>query len=243
MRKSFILHKDSLGILEKLDNDQAGKLFKAIAKYNDSGEIACDFQTELLLFPFQKQFDRDNDSYKKTTERNRINGSKGGRPKTQSIPDKPTGLGGLNNKPKKADSDSVNDSDSKSDNDSKSITKPLSSKPDQTLEIFQYWCDVMKKPSAKPTAKRIDLVKKRLKEGYSVNQIKEAIYGCSITPHNNGTDPKGNGQKYDDLELICRRGEFVERFIENGKRFKSNDSQFSPLTQQNIETLQNVELD
>jgi hypothetical protein len=29
-RKSFIIHKDSLDILDKLSDEQAGKLFKAI---------------------------------------------------------------------------------------------------------------------------------------------------------------------------------------------------------------------
>ena len=56
MRKSLVLHHDSLEILQKLDNEQAGKLFKAIANFSEKGEIDCDFQTELLLFPFQKQF-------------------------------------------------------------------------------------------------------------------------------------------------------------------------------------------
>ena len=58
-----------------------------------------------------------------------------------------------------------------------------------------------------------------MKEGYTVDQIKMAIDGCSITPHNNGTDPRGNGQIYDCLELICRSGENIERFVGNATRF------------------------
>lgn len=145
MRKSFILHKDSLGILSKLDDIQAGKLFKAIAEYCESGEINCDFQTELLLFPFQKQFDRDTESYQKTLERNRINGSKGGRPKTQDNPNKPTGLSGINNKPKKADSvsKSVSDSDSKNDSDNDKPKKNSRFTPPTISEVKEY-CDSRK---------------------------------------------------------------------------------------------------
>ena len=137
MRKSFVLHVDSLEILKKLDNEQAGKLFKAINSYAKNKTIDCDFQTELLLFPFQKQFDRDNEAYSKTVERNKINGSKGGRPKkpkvTQKNPKEPTGLNGLQEKPKKADNDS--DSDSDSDNKNKRSSRFA---PPSLSEVINY---------------------------------------------------------------------------------------------------------
>lgn len=101
--------------------------------------------------------------------------------------------------------------------DSRKEAKPSSAKANnEALEIFNYWKEVMKKgPNTTFSKKRMDKVKDRLKDGYPSDFIKQAIYGCSITPHNNGTDPKGNGQKYDDLELICRHAENVERFAEN----------------------------
>ena len=111
-KKSFILHHDSLGILKKLDDEQAGKLFKAITNYSCNGEIPSELQTELLLFPFQSQFDRDTESYEKVVNRNKSNGLKGGRPKNPEEPKEPSGLSGLQKKPKKADSDSDSDSDS-----------------------------------------------------------------------------------------------------------------------------------
>ncbi len=91
-----------------------------------------------------------------------------------------------------------------------------SAKANEPYEIFVYWKEVMNKNnSSQFTAKRMKAVKARLKDGYTVDAIKAAILGCSVTPHNNGTDPKGNGQRYDDLELICRYGEHVERFANN----------------------------
>ena len=75
----------------------------------------------------------------------------------------------------------------------------------------------------------------------AVEQIKLAIYGCSVTPHNNGTDPKGNGQRYDDLELICRTGENIERFAGNTQQ--AAPQKHSAVTERNINNIQNVELD
>ncbi len=117
-----------------------------------------------------------------------------------------------------------------------------SAKANLPYEIFTYWKDVMKKNSnAQFTALRMKRVKDRLKDGYTIDQIKLAIYGCSITPHNNGTDPRGNGQRYDDLELICRYGENVERFAGNAK--PQEQQQFSVATQRTINNLMDVELD
>jgi len=113
------------------------------------------------------------------------------------------------------------------------------------LEIFNYWKEVMKKgPNTTFSKKRMDKVKARLKDGYSVDFIKQAIYGCSITPHNNGTDPKGNGQKYDDLELICRYAEHLERFAENANRESANREPqvYSSATKQSIINLSDWEL-
>ena len=41
-RKSFIIHKDSIEILDKLTDEQAGKLFKAI-KFYQKKSIQCKF--------------------------------------------------------------------------------------------------------------------------------------------------------------------------------------------------------
>lgn len=114
MRKSFIIHKDSLAILDELNDEQVGKLFRAIAAYQNGKEIEVDTLTKIAMVPFKNQFERDEKSYIHTIERNKLNGSKGGRPKTQNNP-----LGSLDNpnnplKPKKPDSDSKNDSKSKS---------------------------------------------------------------------------------------------------------------------------------
>jgi hypothetical protein len=93
MKKSFILHIDTLAVLDELTNEQAGLLFKAIKSY------------QMGLNP-ELDFKRDAANYEKTCEKNRENGSKGGRPKKPTETEKTQAV---NLKPKKADSDSDND--------------------------------------------------------------------------------------------------------------------------------------
>lgn len=100
------------------------------------------------------------------------------------------------------------------------VKKPLSSELDLELVdappltfsvVFDHWRKVMGHPDAKAVAKRRKAVAARLKEGYTVEQLKAAIDGCSKTPHNMGQNDRH--ERYDDLELICRDGAHVERFL------------------------------
>ena len=80
-KKSFLLHIDSLEILNDLSDEQAGKLFKAIYSHQTDAEISLDQITKMVFLPFRNQFERDNEKYTKTCERRAIAGSKGGKQK------------------------------------------------------------------------------------------------------------------------------------------------------------------
>jgi len=112
-RKSFVLHKDSLDILEELTDEQAGKLFKAIRYYQLGMDIELDQITKLVFSPFKNQFTRDDDKYIETCERRAIAGSKGGKQKVANASNSKQKVA------KVAESKSV----SKSDSDSKSVSK------------------------------------------------------------------------------------------------------------------------
>jgi len=117
MKKSLILHLDSLLILDEISDEQAGKLFKAIKNYHSNSINELDEITKLIFIPFKNQFVRDEEKYINICNKNKTNGLKGGRPKTQVNPNEPKKANGLienPNEPKKADS--KNDSDSKSEN-------------------------------------------------------------------------------------------------------------------------------
>lgn len=84
MKKSFILHLDSLCILDKMTNEQAGIFLKAIYHFQNTGEILpLDFGLEMAITPFINQFKRDDDKYSEFAKKQSENGKKGGRLKTK----------------------------------------------------------------------------------------------------------------------------------------------------------------
>lgn len=89
----------------------------------------------------------------------------------------------------------------------------LSTSPTEGLEVFEHWQKVMDHPRAAFDGKRRRAVQARLKDGYTADQLRLAIDGCAKTPHNIGQNDRG--ERYDDLELICRDGPHVDRFIRN----------------------------
>ena len=112
-----------------------------------------------------------------------------------------------------------------SDLDSYSLT--MAQGTDSVMVIFNYWLEVMEKKSNTALSdKRKANIKKRLKDGYSVPDIKTAIFNCSNTDHNMGRGKNSNGTKYNDIELICRNPENLERFRDNpgnGRTEQDND--------------------
>jgi hypothetical protein len=120
-RKSFILHIDSLGILNELTDEQAGQLFKLIYEYHNPNKPKQTQITQLVnlaFYPFKSQFERDNQTYNNVCERNKNNGLLGGRPKNKNP-----------NKPKKADSDNKNKNKNDNKNDNKSVINKINIRP------------------------------------------------------------------------------------------------------------------
>lgn len=70
---------------------------------------------------------------------------------------------------------------------------------------------VAAKLSSAAGKKRIGVIVARLRDGYTVEQLKAAVDGCTRSPFHQGENDRG--QVYDDLELICRADK-VDRFIQ-----------------------------
>ena len=119
VKKSFLVHIDSLNVLDELTDEQAGKLFKAIKDYQNGVDINLDFGMKMAFLPFKNQFIRDSEKYKVQCEINSKNGKLGGRPKKTNESEKTESV---IIKAKKADSDSDSDSDSDNDNDNESVS-------------------------------------------------------------------------------------------------------------------------
>lgn len=81
----------------------------------------------------------------------------------------------------------------------------------ETATVFAYWQQAMNHPQAKLDAKRDRAIKARLKDGYTVEQLCKAVDGCKLSPHHMGKNDTST--VYDDIELICRDGPKVDKFI------------------------------
>lgn len=104
-RKSFILHIDSLDIIDELTDEQAGQLFRAIKAYQKNEQIELNQIVKIAFSQFRNQFVRDEEKYKQKSEQAAKAGSIGGK-RTQAKSSER-----LKNEANQADSDS----DSKSD--------------------------------------------------------------------------------------------------------------------------------
>lgn len=80
----------------------------------------------------------------------------------------------------------------------------------RVAEVFDFWAVVMGSKAVK-SKKRLSAIAARLAEGYTSEQLKAAINGCARTPHNMGQNDRGT--KFNDIELICRSPEHVDRFM------------------------------
>lgn len=75
-------------------------------------------------------------------------------------------------------------------------------------EIFEFWKTTLAKSGQTLLSdKRKAKIHARLKEGYAVEQIKQAIIGCSKSAYH-------VENKHTDIELICRDAGKLDRFIE-----------------------------
>ena len=82
-------------------------------------------------------------------------------------------------------------------------------------DIFEYWQRVMNHPKAKLDKKRKRIIKAALDLKYSTVDLKLAIDGCFNSPYHMGKND--NKQIYDDINLIFRDAEHIERFINYSK--------------------------
>ena len=104
------------------------------------------------------------------------------------------------------------------------------------LTVFEHWKTELGHPQAKLDDKRKKLIRKALKSGYGVQQLCEAVTGCSLTPHNMGNND--GGQRYDGLHIILRDADQIDRFINNARCPPKPLTEAERHTQANVHTLQ-----
>lgn len=91
-RKSFLIYFDWEAPLQELSDEELGELFRAIFIYAKYGEeIDFEHRSLKLVFGFIKSaLDRDRDAYKERCKRNKENGAKSTKKKTNKLDEPPT---------------------------------------------------------------------------------------------------------------------------------------------------------
>lgn len=94
-------------------------------------------------------------------------------------------------------------------------------------DLFEHWQLRCNHPTSKPTRERRQKIAARLREGYTVEQIRAAIDGAARDPFVNDA-----GKRFDDLELICRTGSKLESFIDRAAPPLASNGTVHPIRQQ-----------
>lgn len=168
------------------------------------------------------RIDKEQEKASKRREIAIENGKKGGRPQSNNrLVRKPSGLAKHNPEhnptpnPEKSSSPSPSPSPSESQSSSEEpfvdLGRPVDLKNKAVREIFEFWKVELNHSKSKLDLKRERAIKARLKDGYTVDDIKLAITGIKLCPHNMGQNDRNT--VFDDIELICRSSSNVDRFI------------------------------
>ena len=156
-KKSFILYRDALCILDDLTDEQSGKLFKAIRAYHEKKEMELEPIIKMAFVPIRNQFARDAVKYAEMLEKRAIAGKKGGYQKQANLASASNCKQTVASLP-----DTVTDTDTVTDNDT-------------IEEIISFLNDTAGKRFRADTGTTKSTISARLKDGYSLDDFKAVI--------------------------------------------------------------------
>lgn len=133
-KDSFILYTDQKAVIDKLSNEQAGQLIKAIYTYVETERLPkLDMTLDLVITPFITTIDRDKQKYIKKCNENKNNANKRWNKKNTNACD----CIQTNANYADSDTDSVSDSESDSDNSNSDVVSD--SCVDGLQEIIEFY--------------------------------------------------------------------------------------------------------
>ena len=148
-KDSFILYTEQKAVIDKLSDEQAGRLIKAIYEYVSTGEMPkLDSVLDLVITPFKTILDKDKENYEKVCKLRAEAGSKGGKQKLANA-SKSKQKKQMQTKGSKCD-DNDNEYDNEYDNDINKLNEfNLYNNYDQNLQ-----CDCLSKSTGEKCKKR-----------------------------------------------------------------------------------------
>lgn len=103
------------------------------------------------------------------------------------------------------------------------IPKPKNELTEQIHHVFEFWKSVMDHPKAILDDKRLKIINKALKLGYTGKDLMEAIFGCTLSKHHMGENDRQT--IYDSIELIFRDAGHIDKFIKLTTDFFDKEKQ------------------
>ena len=152
-RQSFIIYKNFYEPIKHLDDEDLGKLFRAIFEYNLSvpgtekvNGVVVPPEVKIPFEFFKNQFNLDDAKWMKRVKASRENGMKGGRPPQ---PSEPTGFPDNQDEPGKGDTvtDTVTGTVTETENETEKDLKEIQKKSFETWWI--YWKSLIWKHEGK----------------------------------------------------------------------------------------------
>lgn len=128
------------------------------------------------------------------------------------------------------DTEEDNHTDTEEDNEN-------TSRSALAVSVFDFWRVETNHEHAHFTPKRRRKVLDRLRDGYTPERIQIAIRGCLASGFHQGQNDTGT--KYDDLELICRDGEHLEKFIAIFENGGTSNGKPKTASERNVSNLKN----
>ncbi len=185
-KKSFLLYVDLIHTIRKLDDQQAGKLFKHVLEYVNDNNPEGDQFTEVVFEPIKQTLKRDLEKYEGIRQRNSDNAKKRW-DTTASI-----GIPKVPTLTKNADSDSDSVNDINNNIDYQALLGFLNKTFGRKFQVIN--------------EKTKRAYQGRLKEGYTKEQIIDAINNAAATKYH-----KDNNYQYCTPELFSR-AETIDKY-------------------------------
>ena len=191
-KKGFMLYADQQELFNQLSNEQAGELIKHVFSYvNDENPKTDSLIINLAFTPIKQQLKRDLKKWEQRADRSRENGAKGGRPLK---PKEPSGLSGLQNKPKEPVTVNVNVTDTVNVNDNVNVKE----KDINTILLSEI---------------KISDVEDKLKDYFEIAKAFQGLFIKNLTEKNSSYVNQKNakfGNYVDPIRLMMTKDEITK---------------------------------
>jgi uncharacterized phage protein (TIGR02220 family) len=211
-KKSVVVYTEWIELFKELSDEEAGRLIKHFFEYvNDLNPVAPDRITQLSFIPIKQTLKRDLVKYENYIDKQKSNGSKGGRPKKEDNPSvntKTQKTQAFLQEPKKADNVNVNVNDSVNVNYNKNIIPKV-----DTLDFVKLLKYLNSKTGRGHKVLNKTLKSKylaRLKDGFTAKDIRLAIDNATSSQYH-----KENGYQYLTPEFFSRADTLNKYGVDN----------------------------